>query len=188
MRHIVNRVPKGATFTILSDSCHTGGLIDKETEQIGPSPSPIESFIVANTDTSKAVTSQYLLDYLTSKTGITSTDIGTQLHQLFGVDAGRLFHRQGSKPLKEDQGILISGCGQNESCIDTTIMDGNGKERACGAFTNAVLMVLKVKPDPISNRELVMLAREFLMEENVNNAHPCLYCSDECADALFLGS
>lgn len=29
-RVIVNSVPKGGTFTILSDSCHSGGLIDKD--------------------------------------------------------------------------------------------------------------------------------------------------------------
>ncbi|KAI4300966.1 hypothetical protein L6164_034290 [Bauhinia variegata] len=35
-RHLVNQLPKGASLTILSDSCHSGGLIDKEKEQIGP--------------------------------------------------------------------------------------------------------------------------------------------------------
>ncbi|TKY62793.1 Metacaspase-9 protein [Spatholobus suberectus] len=36
LRQLVNRLPKGASLTILSDSCHSGGLIDKEKEQIGP--------------------------------------------------------------------------------------------------------------------------------------------------------
>lgn len=36
-RQLVDRVPPGASFTIVSDSCHSGGLIDQEKEQIGPS-------------------------------------------------------------------------------------------------------------------------------------------------------
>ena len=35
-RQLVDRVPQGATFTMVSDSCHSGGLIDQEKEQIGP--------------------------------------------------------------------------------------------------------------------------------------------------------
>lgn len=33
---MVNMVPRGTTFTMVSDSCHSGGLIDKEKEQVGP--------------------------------------------------------------------------------------------------------------------------------------------------------
>eukprot|EP00249_Psilotum_nudum_P013609 c24423_g1_i1 orf=983-1753(-) len=36
-REIVDRVPKGASLTIVSDSCHSGGLIDHAKEQIGES-------------------------------------------------------------------------------------------------------------------------------------------------------
>jgi hypothetical protein len=35
-RELVDLVPPGATFTMVSDSCHSGGLIDQEKEQIGP--------------------------------------------------------------------------------------------------------------------------------------------------------
>jgi hypothetical protein len=34
-RGLVNQIPDGVTFTFLSDSCHSGGLIDSEKEQIG---------------------------------------------------------------------------------------------------------------------------------------------------------
>ncbi|GMH20245.1 hypothetical protein Nepgr_022086 [Nepenthes gracilis] len=37
---LVNRLPREASFTIISDSCHSGGLIDKEKEQIGPFSTP----------------------------------------------------------------------------------------------------------------------------------------------------
>ncbi len=34
-RDLVNQIPPGVTFTFLSDSCHSGGMIDNEKEQIG---------------------------------------------------------------------------------------------------------------------------------------------------------
>lgn len=34
-RELVNKIPVGVTFTFLSDSCHSGGLIDSTKEQIG---------------------------------------------------------------------------------------------------------------------------------------------------------
>lgn len=36
-RDLVNKIPVGVTFTFLSDSCHSGGLIDSTKEQIGDS-------------------------------------------------------------------------------------------------------------------------------------------------------
>ncbi|MBA0627301.1 hypothetical protein Godav_004828, partial [Gossypium davidsonii] len=34
--HLIQQVPSRLSFTIVSDSCHSGGLIDKSKEQIGP--------------------------------------------------------------------------------------------------------------------------------------------------------
>lgn len=184
----MNRVPKGATFTIFSDSCHSGGLIDKETEQIGPSSSP-ESSIAATYHKLKAIPFQSILQYFTSLTCKIDTDIGTHLLEVFGADASLMFH-QGveplSKPLKEDEGILLSGCEKNETSADITIME-NGR-KPCGAFSNAVQTVLKENHGPLSNREIVMLARKILMQQHFSNQHPCLYCSEENADAVFLSS
>ena len=36
----MNQIPPGATFTFISDSCHSGGLIDEEKVQIGDAPGP----------------------------------------------------------------------------------------------------------------------------------------------------
>lgn len=36
IRHSIQQLPEETSFTIVSDSCHSGGLIDKEKEQIGP--------------------------------------------------------------------------------------------------------------------------------------------------------
>ncbi len=35
VRELVNQIPAGVAFTFLSDSCHSGGMIDNEKEQIG---------------------------------------------------------------------------------------------------------------------------------------------------------
>ncbi|GLU08555.1 hypothetical protein SLE2022_254610 [Rubroshorea leprosula] len=42
-REFVDKVPEGCRITIVSDSCHSGGLIDKTKEQIGESTKPQES-------------------------------------------------------------------------------------------------------------------------------------------------
>ncbi|XP_039056234.1 metacaspase-9-like [Hibiscus syriacus] len=36
LRRLIQKLQPGTSFTILSDSCHSGGLIDKDKEQIGP--------------------------------------------------------------------------------------------------------------------------------------------------------
>ncbi|KAG8367754.1 hypothetical protein BUALT_Bualt16G0105700 [Buddleja alternifolia] len=188
-RQLVNRVPKGATFTILSDSCHSGGLIDKETEQIGPftTPGPDKANIISPSYKQKLIPIQSILQDFTSLTSIVTTDIGTHLLELFGTDASLMFHdpEPVSKPLKPDEGILLSGCQTNETSADVEMIMENGR-RPCGAFTNAVQTVLKENSGPLSNKEIVLQARKVLMMQHFTKQHPCLYCSDENADAIFL--
>ncbi|KAL2228104.1 UNVERIFIED_CONTAM: Metacaspase-9 [Sesamum indicum] len=189
-RQLVNRVPKGATFTILSDSCHSGGLIDKETEQIGPSSTP-RNGITPPFCKPKEIPFQSILQYFTSLTSKISTDIGAHLVEVFGSDASLMFRlplhelEPISTPyLMPDEGILLSGCQANETSADVEIMT-NGR-KPCGAFSNAVQMVLKKNSGPLSNREIVLMARKILIMQHFNNQHPCLYCSGENADAIFL--
>lgn len=186
-RKLVNQVPKGATFTIFSDSCHSGGLIDKETEQIGPSASP-DVAIAPASHKAKEIPFQSILQYFTSLNQIT-TDIGTHLLEVFGPDASLMFHHgvePVSEPLKPDEGILLSGCQTNETSADVEGTE-NGR-KPYGAFSNAVQMVLKENPNPLSNKEIVMLARKILALQHFYKQHPCLYCSNENAEAIFLSS
>ncbi|KAL6532843.1 hypothetical protein OROGR_013803 [Orobanche gracilis] len=190
MRELVNRVPQGATFTILSDSCHSGGLIDKEKEQIGPYTTANDTVAISHKP--KEIPSQSILQYFTSLTSKTSTDIGTHLVEVFGHDASLMFRTEPGEPvrkpfLKADEGILLSGCGTNETSSDVENMENGGKPY--GAFSNAVQTVLKENPrGNLSNREIVVMARGILSLEHFNKQHPCLYCSDENADAIFLGA
>ncbi|KAK6127095.1 hypothetical protein DH2020_039158 [Rehmannia glutinosa] len=188
-RQLVNRVPKGATFTILSDSCNSGGLIDKETEQIGPCATPDDA--ISKLRPTRMIPFESILQYFTTLTGKTSMDIGTHLVEVFGDDASIMFrpHDPINKTLEADEGILLSGCQKNEYSCELTEKDVS---KPCGAFTYAVQMVFKENPAGrnLSNREVVIKARNImkLMPDDIENEqHPCLYCSDQNADAPFLG-
>ncbi|XP_027078454.1 metacaspase-4-like [Coffea eugenioides] len=50
MRDLVDRVPEGCRITIVSDSCHSGGLIDEAKEQIGESTKRSSSHAQRNED------------------------------------------------------------------------------------------------------------------------------------------
>lgn len=190
-RHLVNQLPKGASFTILSDSCHSGGLIDKEKEQIGPTSAHDPETAKSLPFRPKTIPFDSLLQHFSSLTNINTTDIATHLLALFGSDASLGFRLplvgdiDFPDLLKPDDGILLSGCQANETSADMNPIMAGGK--ACGAFSNAVQTVLKENPGNLSNREVVMKTREVLKDQGFINQHPCLYCSDENAAAVFLG-
>lgn len=187
-RQLVNRIPRGAIFTIFSDSCHSGGLIDKEKEQIGPSSTTTTTGTTTLSGKPKTIPFETILQHLAASTRIDTADVGTHLVHSFGDNASlrfrlplhelNLFRR-----LKADEGILLSGCQANETSADVDPAQGGGK--AYGAFSNAVQMVLRENPSPLSNREIVLLARKVLQAHRFQQ-HPCLYCNDENADATFL--
>ncbi|MQM00562.1 hypothetical protein Taro_033298 [Colocasia esculenta] len=185
-RHLVNRLPEGASFTIISDSCHSGGLIDKEKEQIGPSSVLPTAAKDSSSQVDKAISFESLLAHLTFLSGIDSPHVGEHLSGLFGAEGvsakfAAAFER-GKMPLA-DEGILLSGCQANETSAD--MCQGKDTGRAYGAFSNAIQMVLKEQEGLVSNRELVTRAREVLRRQGFSQ-HPCLYSSDENTDATFL--
>eukprot|EP01018_Ginkgo_biloba_P039147 Gb_08840 [translate_table: standard] len=239
-RLIVNQVPDGATFTIMSDSCNSGGLIDKEKEQIGPDTvkHPRGSKQLGhNYFKSKFLPLDSLLEILKEKTGdveIGEDEIRVALFHLFGEEASSnvkshansLLRSLGAnketkenaaaisflrkhldeshgrseyaktglavgkgvdynriKRVRSDMGILLSGCQSDETSADA---NPTGHPRgAYGAFTNSIEKILSRHSKPISNRELVMSSRKLLQETGYSQ-HPCLYCSDQNADAAFL--
>ncbi|KAM0843215.1 hypothetical protein ACQ4PT_057855 [Festuca glaucescens] len=196
-RQLVDRVPQGASFTMVSDSCHSGGLIDQEKEQIGPSvqsDSAGSPPLAAPARTARFIPYGALLDHLSGVSGMPSSHhAADHLLALFGADASAKFHgAHGGKlsaaaaALLPDEGILLSGCQTDETSADVAAEDeeeGGGK--ACGAFSSAVQSVLAAHPAPLSNRELVARARAVLDEQGFEQ-HPCLYCSDANAEAPFL--
>ena len=188
-RQLVNRLPKGASLTILSDSCHSGGLIDKEKEQIGPNATITANNTTVHPHNPKSIPFESILQHLTSLTNINTSDVGTHLLEFFGSDASLKYRLPPLEwdlfdSLKPDEGILLSGCQANETSADMSPNEGGGK--ACGAFSNAVQVVLKQHSGQLSNKQLVTMAREVLQAQGFEQQHPCLYCSDQNAIATFL--
>ncbi|KAL3585146.1 hypothetical protein D5086_012013 [Populus alba] len=188
-RQLVNRLPKGASLTVLSDSCHSGGLIDKEKEQIGPKATITTNNAKVPSQSPKVIPFESILQHLTSLTNINTSDIGTHLLEFFGSDASLKFRlppleRDQFESIDPDEGILLSGCQANETSADMSPNEGGGK--SYGAFSNAVQMVLKEHLGQLSNKQLVMMAREVLQAQGFEQQHPCLYCSDRNAGATFL--
>ena len=180
-RLLVDRLPAGVSFTIISDSCHSGGLIDKEKEQIGPS---------ANTNTTtphrkRSIPFSTVLDHVSSLSSIDSPHIGDHLLDLFGKEASAKFSDGLISPrtIGEDDGILLSGCQTNETSADMSPNESGGT--SYGAFSNAIQVVMKEHARALSNKELVVRTRELLHERGFTQ-HPCLYCSDDNADVAFL--
>nr|XP_010922111.1 metacaspase-9 [Elaeis guineensis]XP_029120503.1 metacaspase-9 [Elaeis guineensis] len=183
-RQLVDRLPAGVTFTMISDSCHSGGLIDKEKEQIGPSTTIDRTVLPQHP---RIIPFKSILDHLSSLSGIDSPHVGDHLSTLFGAEASAKYSKGSNlllEPLKPDNGILLSGCQTNETSADMSPEYG-WADKAYGAFSNSIQMVLKGHEGVLSNRELVTSARALLRSQGFLQ-HPCLYCSDENADAPFL--
>lgn len=187
----MDRLPPGVSFTIISDSCHSGGLIDKEKEQIGPSTATDQTaHHHHHHHRPKAIPFEEILQHVSSLSGIESEHIGDHLLHLFGHNSSAKFHGpvlRGAekKPTDSDNGILLSGCQKNETSADMTPDEDEDDGKAYGAFSNSVQMVLRENKGRISNKELVLRARELLREQGYDQ-HPCLYCSDENVNAPFL--
>ncbi|KAG0622878.1 hypothetical protein M758_3G130900 [Ceratodon purpureus] len=89
--------------------------------------------------------------------------------------------RRGGRSL--DVGILLSGCQPNETSADAKPAHGE----SYGAFSNAIQAVLSETDAALSNRELVLQVRKKLESQGFKQ-HPCLYCADDKADAVFIGN
>ncbi|TYH14366.1 hypothetical protein ES288_A06G214400v1 [Gossypium darwinii] len=192
-RRFVNRLPEGASFTILSDSCHSGGLIEKEKEQFGgehmttpvnpnkPKPSKVKAKGVPFDDIHGAIN-------IAASILHGAVDLGQKIYGIFGKDVSLKFHPHYVDglmvldPPEEDDGILLSVCEANETSYDLVL--GN---KAFGAFTDAMFNVLNQHMGAgISNRQLVAEAA-IILKENGFKQNPCLYCSDENTSTPFLG-
>ncbi|PPD67552.1 hypothetical protein GOBAR_DD35569 [Gossypium barbadense] len=106
-RQLVNQLPKGASFTILSDSCHSGGLIDKEKEQIGPSTYRAASSLSYK---AKNIPFESILEHLTTLTGINTSDIDETSADMNPMESGGkaygAFSNAVQMVLKENSGRL----------------------------------------------------------------------------------
>lgn len=85
---------------------------------------------------------------------------------------------------RHDASVLISACEPQESSADA---NPTGDPRhAYGALSNAIQTIIGESREPLTNGRLVMAARKLLTQQGYKQ-HPCLYCNDQNAEALFLG-
>ena len=87
-----------------------------------------------------------------------------------------------SVPLPRN-GVLISGCQTDQTSGDATTAEGV----SYGLLSNAIQTILaRNKRGAVTNRELVLKARELLSKQGATAQQPGLYCSDEHASAPFI--
>lgn len=82
-----------------------------------------------------------------------------------------------------DSGILISGCQTDQTSADAS-PSGNAA-KAYGALSNAIQAIIDESNGTVTNRELVLKARNMLKRQGFTQ-RPGLYCSDHHADASFV--
>lgn len=85
-----------------------------------------------------------------------------------------------NKRMLPDNGILISGCQ-----TDQTSADANSPQGAYGALSNAIQTIIAETGREITNKELVLKARQMLSKQGFMQK-PGLYCTDEHADVPFI--
>jgi hypothetical protein len=88
----------------------------------------------------------------------------------------------------EEIGILLTACRENETAADAR-PSGDAKD-AHGAFTAALCSEVASKMEasggqPPTCREVVLAVRQKLQQQGFRQ-NPCLECSDQNADRLFL--
>ncbi|KAK3165704.1 hypothetical protein QOZ80_1AG0036650 [Eleusine coracana subsp. coracana] len=87
----------------------------------------------------------------------------------------------GTKSWAPKNGILISGCQTNQTSADATTAQGV----SFGALSNAIQTILADKRGEVTNKDLVMKAREMLAKQGYTQ-QPGLYCSDEHVHVAFI--
>ncbi|KAK8575689.1 hypothetical protein V6N13_033059 [Hibiscus sabdariffa] len=201
LRRFVSRLKKGASFTMLSDSCHSGGLIEKWRKQNVASwdrTTPENHDAEAKAKFKVKAKPKFLGFDFINKVIDSAADLGHNevpkngqgAHKIFGKDVSRKFYPQymdvvwEKNILLEDDGILLSGCEAGETSYD--IVSG---DRAFGAFTYAVVTSLdhhRWSSVVVTNGELLAKSAKAIAKAGYGQS-PCLYCSHKNRDEPFLG-
>ncbi|CAM6026458.1 unnamed protein product [Sphagnum balticum] len=82
-----------------------------------------------------------------------------------------------------DVGILISACESDEASADAR--PTSNPKHAYGALSNAIQTIVGETQGLLTNRQLVFDARKLLAQQGYKQ-HPCLFSSDQNADAPFI--
>ncbi|CAN8241489.1 unnamed protein product [Cochlearia groenlandica] len=137
-------------------------------------------------------TSINMLKQATGKDDIRIGNIRTTLFDVFGEDASpkvKKFLMKVTQVYKEATSnvgfgsngvVLISGCQTDQFSADV-----GSNEKAFGAFTNSIQVILGETKGKISYKDLVSKSRD-LLEKQGNPQRPGLYCTDGYVDAPFI--
>ncbi|KAK4434726.1 Metacaspase-4 [Sesamum alatum] len=99
------------------------------------------------------------------------------------VGSKREVYAGATKRSLPDSGILISGCQTDQTSADAN--PPGDASKAYGALSNAIQMVIEETNGRVSNRDLVLNAREILKRQGYTQ-RPGLYCSDDHVKAPFI--
>ncbi|KAG6384218.1 hypothetical protein SASPL_155977 [Salvia splendens] len=124
-RDLVDKVPSGCQITIVSDSCHSGGLIDE----------------------SRGLAQQFLQQKLENDESYAQPALATPVGSKQEAYAGA------SKKGLADTSILISGCQTHQTSADAT--PSGDATKSFGALSNAIQTILAESNGTVSNQELV---------------------------------
>ncbi|KQK05597.1 metacaspase-5 [Brachypodium distachyon] len=78
-------------------------------------------------------------------------------------------------------GVLISGCQTDQTSADATTPKG----MSYGALSNAIQAILAEKDKKVTNKDLVLKARDLLAKQGYKQ-QPGLYCSDNHTNVAFI--
>ncbi|TYH68069.1 hypothetical protein ES332_D06G232600v1 [Gossypium tomentosum] len=183
IRHLIEQLPKETSFTIVSDSCHSGGLIDKEKEQIGPH-STLRGIAPSVDARKRGISLESIHQGLQTAANVinaASDVLGTTVaFSTTGLDIE-------PRSLTEDEGILLSGCQADELSLDLEPSDKT-QGKAYGAFTYSLQKIINETNGTLTNKQLVMNVRDEITSLGFHEQHPCLYCSDKNAGTAFLAT
>ncbi|SPT20139.1 unnamed protein product [Triticum aestivum] len=207
---LVQKVPDGCIFTIVSDSCHSGGLLEKAKEQIGDStrqsetqsgepeeqsdsPTGFRSFLKDTVrDVFKSHSRRRGWPHQESVAAAVNTHRDAQAAEREGrrrrglhPDDPVQLLRGGRQPkdqeVHEYQRHPHQRVPEQPASADATTAQGS----SFGALSNAIQTILEGEEGEVTNRDLVMGARKALAKQGYAQ-QPGLYCSDELLHVAFI--
>ncbi|WZZ58781.1 hypothetical protein YC2023_058888 [Brassica napus] len=197
---MVAEVKEGCLLTIISASCHSGGLIEETKEQMGEShvnkpKSGVLNFlasIVRSFPTTCGISNDPHResggghDSFTRETELEDGETVDMKTRYLPLDSYREVNTNGTgtevKSKVPDNGILLSGC-QTDQRSEDVYVTRTGK--AYGAFSDAIQTILAETRKEITNKEMVLRAREILKRQNFSQ-RPGLYCHDRHVNKPFI--
>ncbi|XP_057795090.1 metacaspase-4-like [Salvia miltiorrhiza] len=215
-RELVNKVAEGCRITIVSDSCHSGGLIDKAKEQIGESTRrkkkaqgngkcsgsfkkllctdahKEEEVEVEQLITSKSLPLSTLIEILKQKTGKLDIKVGElrpTLFDMFGDDATPKVKKLMKVVMRKFLGGATDGGILISGCqSDETSADTipDGDERHAYGVLSNAILDIIAETGGKVSNRKLVVRARKLLKQQGFPQHPGLYCTHQHLHARFI--